>query len=145
VGRAREFRADALAARACGTLICIDSLKKSHAYGSLFSASILQIEEQLQSARTADTNSLRVWRKNLQNLASVAQKMLSEELAQQTNRFDSHPSLRERIENLPPVPNRYEQTQPALSLLKELAKHEKMAGEFFASEYRLARRNQLGL
>ncbi len=140
VNRARELRADALAARVCGTLALSDALRKSHAYGLMFNTAVFHIEEKRQAARKLDANILRLWRKNLQNLAPDAQRILEDVLAQPTDKFDSHPSLRERIDSLPPVPNRFDDAQPSLSLIKELAKYEKMAGDFLANEHQLAKR-----
>ncbi|MDZ4858494.1 MAG: M48 family metalloprotease [Candidatus Hydrogenedentes bacterium] len=140
IHRAREIRADTLATRICGTRVYTDMLKKIHAYGPLFQLSIMRIAGEIQRSRKPDESCLRVWRKNLKSFESSAQEILSDSMVETTNKWADHPALRERIQRLPEVPDQYHNAQPALSLFRELAAYEKLAGEYLANDYRILQR-----
>jgi len=143
IDRGREFRADVLACRVCGQQSMSSGLRKAAAYGMVYGHALPKLLAEVAHSRAPGESALRIFRKNLNNVAPMAKEALKLELDRPEQKWDTHPALKTRIERFPAVEERYTDGVNALTLLKDLKRYETMIGQFYANEYRLYQQSQM--
>jgi Zn-dependent protease with chaperone function len=134
LSRLREKRADVISALICGSGTFSDSLRKViRLSGSFYSLSYQQIVELLKDDK-AYVNYYNTFRNSLAQSWEWSSRFEVEALAEKELAFSSHPTLQTRLNYIPNVPERYNDTEHATSLFINLESYEKVLTEAY-TEY----------
>ena len=120
ISRQQEFTADALSARVVGRQIAVSGLQKIHRYGVAFQSFFQQEYAPVLNAGF-QAPMIQGFERFIHSpsISEAISKMYEEQLTkQETNPYDTHPSLKERIAALESLPTRAEtESEPAHVLL----------------------------
>lgn len=130
ISRSQELRADATAASVCGTQSVRMGLMKMYGVGDTF-ADDRAVQAARQAYPTRPFNYHIGFRLALPHLRQIANEHCARQMAQLDDPRSSHPSLKRRLDALPDFPERYNDSDSALSLLTNLPAYEKLLGEFY--------------
>jgi heat shock protein HtpX len=121
IKRRQEFAADQMAAASAGRDSYIEALRRLHAYGPSFGAYWEnEVAAVLSAGRRPPVVAGFSTYLRSDMIDRAAGEFLEQQLQEKTDRYDSHPSLGERIEALQVCPpGDADDSPPALSLLRE--------------------------
>lgn len=122
VEKSQEFRADWIAAEQCGGQAFGSALiKTSELSDSFFESDTIDTTD--ARAMHNQIGYYRAFRESVSHLTSVSHD-LNQDLDDNSNVFASHPSLKARVHNTRHLPDRYNNHEPALLLVTNLAEYE---------------------
>jgi Zn-dependent protease with chaperone function len=129
ISRSREQRADMIAAQTCGTQSFKIGLRKFVGIARTFAEVAPQhILEGLKNQKPYD-NYYAVFRQMLPQLAPKVREHEKEARSWLGAPGEDHPPLSKRLEYVPEVPERFEDTAPAAALIENLEQYEKTLTE----------------
>jgi Zn-dependent protease with chaperone function len=132
ISRRRELRADAIAVAGCGTQSFRKGLMKVAGLGKTFFDD--RAHDAARQAYSANPPNYHIgFRMALRQLLPMANEHCAAAMAEAESPWDSHPCLKRRLDQAVDVPERYNDTDSALSLLSELPTYEKHLGEFYVA------------
>jgi Zn-dependent protease with chaperone function len=134
--RSREFLADRMAAGLYGSDVFAAALKKACTEGALFEMTAYQNVARLLAENKAFTNVYEAFRayRDEQIKADEREKMYDDLLAEKESLFASHPTFRERVEAVAPLPRAAKPDDtPAVQLFDNVEALEKELTEFLTS------------
>ncbi|MEW9700765.1 M48 family metallopeptidase [Paenibacillus sp. SI8] len=101
VSRAREYRADTLAAQTCGTRSYTSALEKMHSINVVFEKVSMHHLTGAYKEGRGIINYYEVFRQSYDNLQGEIAQELQYSLNSKSSRDDTHPTLGERLSHLP--------------------------------------------
>ena len=121
IKRRQEFAADQIAANRAGRDTYIEALRRVHAYGPMFGAYWSnEVAAVLEAGRRPPVVAGFDTYLRSSAIDTAATDFLEQQLQEKTDRYDSHPSLSERLDALQACPpGDADDSPPALELLRE--------------------------
>ncbi|MFC0210903.1 M48 family metallopeptidase [Paenibacillus chartarius] len=129
ISRAREYRADAWAAQTCGTATYMSSLEKMHSNPIIFErVSYGDLTGRYKEGRGI-INYFQVFRQYSDSLRGEVAQELQFARSKISSADDTHPTLTERLNNLPVCEGKSVSSDPAYVLLKHIEEYERVLSD----------------